>query len=168
MRAIVDRWVTPVAVILAAASVVFAATWTMTSRFGGTDKFGNRNAPRSTQGPVGRSGTGIQSGVIEAPIGSGPARQAPVTAGGVAAQSTDPASASGGQSGQAPVARNGLAPIGAPGVPAQGITPGSGDAGADLRQRDGGRQGARVSGGEADEHAEGSTSERTGRGRERH
>jgi hypothetical protein len=155
-------------VILAAASVVFAATWTMTSRFGSTDEFGGRNAPRSAQGPVGRSGTGVQSGAIGAPIGSGPARQAPVTAGGVAAQSIDPASGSGGQPGQAPVARNGLAPIGAAGTPAQGIPPVSGNAGAAPRQRDGSRQGARVSGGEADEHAEGSTGERTGRGRERH
>ena len=168
MRVIVDRWVTPAMVILAAASVVFAATWTMASRFGGPAQFAGGNAPRSAQGPVGRSGTGAQSGAVGAPIGSGPARQAPVTAGGVAAQSIDPASASGGRSGQAPVTRNGVAPIGASGATAQGIPPASGDAGAALRQRDGGRQGARAAGGEADDHAEGATGDRTGRGRERH
>ena len=166
MRAIVDRWVTPFMVILAAASVVFAATWTMASRLSGPDQFAGRNAPRSAQGQVGRPGAAVQTSAVGAPIGSGPARQAPIVAGGVAAKSGDAAS-SAGQLPQAPVTRNDVAPIGASGATAQSIPSVGGDAGAAPRQRDGGRQGARAAGGEADDHAEGATGERTGRGRER-
>lgn len=144
MRAIVDRWVTPVAVILAAASVVFAATWTMTSRFGGTDEFSGRNAPRTAQGPVGRLGAATQAGAIGAPTGSSPARQAPIGAAGATA----------------------------PGIaPTTGSAPATGDAAAAPRPRDGGRQGARVPGGEdadADRTSgERTSGERSGRSRER-
>lgn len=172
MRVIVDRWVTPAMVILAAASVVFAATWTMASRFSGPDQFAGRNAPRSAQGPVGRLGAASQTGGVGAPIGSGTNRQAPIVAGGIAAQSGDTAS-SAGQLPQAPVTRNGLAPIGASGSTASGMAPVSGDPSAAPRQRDGGRQGARVTGGEGDDHVDGASNERSsgdraGRSRDRH
>ena len=172
MRVIVDRWVTPAMVILAAASVVFAATWTMASRFSGPDQFASGNAPRSAQGPVGRLGAAVQTSAVGAPIGSGPARQAPISAGGGVAQSVAPA-ASGGQPPQAPVTRSGLAPVGASGATASGMAPVSGDPSAAPRQRDGGRQGARVAGAEGDDHVDGSSGERssgerTGRSRDRH
>jgi hypothetical protein len=170
----VDRWVTPVMVILAAVSVVFAATWTMASRFGGPDQFAGGHAPRIDQGPTGRFGGTTQSNAIGAPMGSGTTRQAPITAGEGVVQSVDPPTTppSGSQSSQAPTPRNRLAPIDATGASTQGIAPATGDAPAAPRQRESGRQGARASGGETDDHAEGtngerSFGERTGRSRER-
>lgn len=75
MRIMVDRWVTPIVVILAASSVIFAATWTMASRFGsvadqaGTSLVRGRDAAvgvpsGSMSAPIGRSGapTGVPSG----------------------------------------------------------------------------------------------------------
>lgn len=95
MRAIVDRWVTPVMVILAASSVVFAATWTMATKFSAPDQFAGREAPRSATAPLARaSGPAANSAIapvqagsaqteLAAPIGVGANRQAPI--GGAAA-----------------------------------------------------------------------------------
>jgi hypothetical protein len=105
MRAIVGRWVTPLMVIFAATSVVFAATWTMVARFGGTDQFAGRNGPRAAQGPVGRQGAAFQTGAVGAPIRPGPARQAPIGASGATAPAMATAS---GDVGAAPRQQDGV------------------------------------------------------------